>query len=66
MADRNARLLYNATAAAGYERGFVRVSSRFIPFLRLVQAVLRANPPKTAAKPESRRSQCGRATPITL
>jgi len=28
-----AQLMYDATAAAGYERGFARISSHFIPFL---------------------------------
>jgi len=28
-----AQLIYDATAAAGYERGFARISSHFIPFL---------------------------------
>ena len=28
-----AQLMYDATAAAGYERGFGRISSHFIPFL---------------------------------
>jgi SAM-dependent methyltransferase len=28
-----AQLLYNATAAAGYERGFARISSHFVPIL---------------------------------
>ena len=28
-----AQLMYDATAAAGYERGFARVSSHFVPFL---------------------------------
>jgi ubiquinone/menaquinone biosynthesis C-methylase UbiE len=28
-----AQLMYGATAAAGYERGFARISSHFIPFL---------------------------------
>jgi tRNA A58 N-methylase Trm61 len=27
------QLIYNATAAAGYERAFARISSHFIPFL---------------------------------
>ena len=28
-----AQLMYDAAAAAGYERGFARISSHFIPFL---------------------------------
>ena len=28
-----AQLMYDATAAAGYERGFARISSHFVPFL---------------------------------
>ena len=27
------QLMYDATAAAGYERGFARISSHFVPFL---------------------------------
>jgi len=28
-----AQLMYDATAATGYEQGFARISSHFIPFL---------------------------------
>src|SRR5215510_13976513 len=44
-----AQLIYDAAAAAGYEHGFARISSHFVPFL------LRALPPQNCIVPWRRK-----------